>query len=204
MADEYLHWNKVYKERIALPWDTDRLPKEINEWVDTSPGIRVLDIGCGRGQHTIRIAERGHFTVGIDISPVAINQAKSSSANRNLDVQFLCTDVINYDTTEPFDLVVDYSVFHHIAIPDRQKYVHNIKSNIKQNGIFLLVCYLDHDPIVRGKRTRVGSMGNIISHPSKKEITEIFGDDFQLISYCETTLGNDVMHPAHHFVYRKS
>jgi SAM-dependent methyltransferase len=41
-----------------------------------APGSRILDIACGRGRHSLVMAEKGYDVTGIDISPAMIDEAK--------------------------------------------------------------------------------------------------------------------------------
>ena len=42
-------------------------------------GARVLDLGCGPGLYTTRLAKLGHTCVGIDFSPASIAYAKAEA-----------------------------------------------------------------------------------------------------------------------------
>jgi len=60
-------------------------------------GDKVLDLCCGHGRHAIRLAEKGFTVTGIDISPIAITQAKELAETMNVRdrVEFLVGDVRN-------------------------------------------------------------------------------------------------------------
>lgn len=47
------------------------------EWLAAHPGERILDLGCGDGQLTERIAATGASVVGIDASPQMIEAARA-------------------------------------------------------------------------------------------------------------------------------
>lgn len=46
------------------------------EWLDLKEGERILDVACGGGTLSLKIAESGCKIFGIDISEEAINRAK--------------------------------------------------------------------------------------------------------------------------------
>jgi trans-aconitate methyltransferase len=53
------------------------LAGEVLEWLAAAPGERILDLGCGDGQLTQRIAETGASVVGVDASPEMVAAARS-------------------------------------------------------------------------------------------------------------------------------
>jgi len=82
---------------------------------------RVLDIGCGLGLLTARLASRDRHITGVDLSPEMIARArkKSTDAGRFL---FLCGDFLEQGfTSEQFDCVISAAALHHmpttIAVP---------------------------------------------------------------------------------------
>lgn len=60
--------------------------------LDPQPGERILDVGCGEGTLTRKIAERGATVLGIDNSPEMIAAARASGVDALLlaaeDIQF--------------------------------------------------------------------------------------------------------------------
>ena len=69
--------------------DGSRKPLSVDGWLHASPGDRsildrcegpTLDIGSGPGRLTVALAERGIPTLGIDITPYAVDLARSSGA----------------------------------------------------------------------------------------------------------------------------
>jgi len=76
------------------------------------PGARVLEIGCGTGQATVPLAERGFRIVAVELGA-----ALAAVARRNL-ASFPSVDVVvaNFENwalpAEPFDLVISATAFH--------------------------------------------------------------------------------------------
>lgn len=73
----------------------------------SGPVDSVLDLGCGTGNHAIRLAERGYHVVGVDRSPGMLQRARekaSRAATRT--VSFTCSDLQNFALAERFDAVL--------------------------------------------------------------------------------------------------
>ncbi len=67
------------------------------EWLFESvlagrPGS-VLDLGCGPGLYTERLAERGCSCLGVDISPASIEHARQVADEGNLDCTYVQADI---------------------------------------------------------------------------------------------------------------
>lgn len=65
---------------------------------------KVLDIGCGPGLYTERLAKLGHRCVGIDYAPAAIRYAKQIAQEKNLNCEYIEADVTQVDYGVGFDL----------------------------------------------------------------------------------------------------
>ncbi|GAA1735596.1 hypothetical protein GCM10009809_33480 [Isoptericola hypogeus] len=63
--------------QAAAPSVAALLDREVAD--RTPPLGRALDLGCGRGQHTPELARRGWETVGVDVVPRAIEDARAAA-----------------------------------------------------------------------------------------------------------------------------
>ncbi len=92
----------------GLPW-ADRTEAEVDrvlEILDPGPQDRILDLACGTGRHSIALARRGFDVVGVDISSDLIEIAEGEAAIREVDAEFILTDLRNLDFSERFDRVL--------------------------------------------------------------------------------------------------
>ncbi|MBV8910226.1 MAG: class I SAM-dependent methyltransferase [Gammaproteobacteria bacterium] len=85
-------------------------------WLTVRPGMRVLDVGCGVGRWSCRLAARGAQVTGIDISPTMIAAARRRAAAQQSAARcrFLVQDLAALETHEKFDLVLSVTVLQHI------------------------------------------------------------------------------------------
>lgn len=83
-------------------------------------GMQVLDVGCGTGNFSIKLAEKGCKVVGIDMSTEMLKIAKEKARCRNLNIEFYKMDVLDLKfQDEYFDGVFSMAVFEFIQNPDR-------------------------------------------------------------------------------------
>lgn len=54
----------------------------VKNWLGLGPGASVLDVGCGTGYFTRRLARDGFDVVGVDLDPWMVDYARSSAAAR--------------------------------------------------------------------------------------------------------------------------
>jgi ubiquinone/menaquinone biosynthesis C-methylase UbiE len=70
------------------------------------PPARVLDLACGPGLYTTRLARLGHPCQGIDFSPASIRHARQTADAEGLDCTYLEADLRQADFGEGFDLAM--------------------------------------------------------------------------------------------------
>lgn len=101
-------------------------------------GLRVLEIGCGRGVGTEMILER--FEAGevhaFDLDPDMVRLARERLARYPADrVRLFVGDAENIEATdESFDAVVDFGIIHHC--PNWQRTVAEVRRVLKPGGKF--------------------------------------------------------------------
>ena len=78
-------------------------------------GRRVLEVGCGTGRHTVKIAAQGNRVTGIDLSSGMLAKAKGKLAGYNevrlVEADFMATDLFE---AHSFDAIVAALVLEHI------------------------------------------------------------------------------------------
>ena len=67
---------------------------------------RVLDLGCGPGLYTSRLARRGHTCVGIDFSPASIEYAREVARTQQLACEYHLADLRHAAYGTGYDLAM--------------------------------------------------------------------------------------------------
>lgn len=127
----------------------------VEEWIRTRcRDKRLLDFCCGNGDDSIFAAKNGASAVGIDISPVSIENGKKKAAEEGLGdrAQFF---VMNAEAltfgANSFDLVVVYGVLHHL---DFAKAMSEISRVLKPMGAAICTEALAHNPLIHAYRKK--------------------------------------------------
>lgn len=69
-------------------------------------GAHILDLGCGPGFYTHRLAERGFHCTGVDFSPASVSWARQQAQNAGLNIDYIQQDIRTYCPDEPFDFIM--------------------------------------------------------------------------------------------------
>ena len=88
----------------------------------------VLDVGCGEAAVDLYLAERGFTTVGLDLSPTAIELATAEAVKRGLtNASFEVADISAFGGYDGrFNTIVDSTLFHSIPVQAREGYQQSV------------------------------------------------------------------------------
>lgn len=94
----------------------------------------ILDIGCGSGEFLQSIAKNIEHKdlVGLDID---ISNVKMNTPN----IRYICSDIIDFQLEQKFDIVFSDNVFEHISPVDIPSHINSIKSVLNPNGKLILI-----------------------------------------------------------------
>ena len=149
------------------PWDIGR-PQPVFAALLDEGAIRgrVLDAGCGTGEHTLMVAAQGLDATGIDASPRAIEIAKGKATDRGVAARFLVWDALALaELDEQFDTVLDSGLFHVFDDQRRAGYVTSLAAILRPGGHLLLACFSDRQPGDWGpRRVRQAELRDAFDH----------------------------------------
>src|SRR5919198_2792507 len=99
-------------------------------------GCRVLDAGCGSGQHAAVVASYAREVVGLDLNTAALARQRT----RHLpNVTIVAADAATFRPEELFDVVYCVGVIHHTDDPDRV--FRNLRDCCRPGGLLIVWCY---------------------------------------------------------------
>ena len=123
---------------------------------------QVLDVGCGTGEQTLLAASSGAEALGVDVSPLAVEQARGKAAARGVpaaaggqigSARFEVADALSLgDLGLSFDTVIDSGLFHVFDDDSRARYVASLASVLRPGGHLYLMCFSNRQPGEFGPR----------------------------------------------------
>src|SRR5499427_8907496 len=177
MTTPSAEWDWAYRDHQP-PWDIGRPQPTFVRLADG--GLlsgRLLDAGCGTGEHVLLAAAHGAAAMGVDLSALAIEKARGKAAERGLTARFKVADGLHLEGLgESFDTVIDSGLFHVFDDADRAGYVASLAAVIEPGGRYYMMCFSDSQPGAWGPR-RV----------RREEITLAFGDGWEAESITPDT-----------------
>ena len=106
-------WYETLFENYAKKYDQEVFTQGtigecdfIEKEIDHNKDIRILDIGCGTGRHSIELAKRGYSVTGIDLSDSQLKRAEEKALETNVNVDFQKADARSLSFNHEFELVI--------------------------------------------------------------------------------------------------
>lgn len=181
-----------------------------------APDARVLDVGCGFGDTTLRIARRvapGGAAVGVDCAENFIRDAEADARRESVsNAQFFVADVQQADLRGPYDHAFARFGTMFFELPGAA--MRNVRAALKPGGSFLQVVWRrrEENPWVYEAERRVRALVPVVDHADTDQVhcgpgpfsmagpdmvsTMLRGAGFERISFerhdCDICIGRDL------------
>lgn len=148
MANVAEHWNFEYGQGSPhlLALSSDQPSKATAKFVDflkeleTPFSGELLEVGCGMGRNTNWLAQIGFGVTGVDISEVAITEAKKRVQELGVTVHYYVADI-----TQPWqvakgslDYTLDFATSHLLTTGELKSYKSELIRSLRSRGRFVL------------------------------------------------------------------
>jgi len=116
---------ELYEAKHSFVW---QFGQALIERLNPQSGERVLDVGCGPGQLTAKIAESGADVVGLDASPEMIGQARQNFPK----LSFVLENATSMHFDGEFDAIFSNAALHWVL--DAQSAAHAMSRALRRSG----------------------------------------------------------------------
>jgi ubiquinone/menaquinone biosynthesis C-methylase UbiE len=139
-----LVWRLMYRFGFT-PWEDvgepglDQIERLLAR--EDSPRGKALDVGCGRGAHSVRLAQHGWRVTGIDFVPRAIKQARGRAGN--MDAEFVVGDVTRMSAVvgDGYRFLLDVGCFHLLDDEQKAEYAREAALVSEPDAVLLLFAF---------------------------------------------------------------
>ena len=182
-------WDKFYTDRSRpIPFFKNAPDENLVGYFKNkllNPG-KVLELGCGPGRDTVYFKEMGCYGDAVDISKTGIKWAEKRLGDQS---HIRLHNISIFDLIfekESYDIIYDSGCFHHLFPHRRMNYLSVVKTALKSNGKFGMVCFKKEngsgltDKEVYRNWSIKGGLGY-----DKEELTDFFGNEFTFLEFRE-------------------
>ena len=175
--DNKKHWENIYqkKEIDGVSW-YQKVPIESLQLIkkySISNSDKIIDIGCGKSFLADNLLELNYTDISlVDISSNALKEVKDRLQNKSLN--FIETDILNFNSNDKYDIWHDRAVFHFITNPEGiEKYISLCNKYINNQGVLIIGTFAEDGPLK--------CSGLEIKRYSVDQISGLFKETFELV-----------------------
>ena len=106
-------WYEVLFENYAEKYDNEVFtPGTVGECdfieneISRDRSLKILDVGCGTGRHSIELSKRGYTVTGIDLSESQLARAREKAKSAKLIIDFRKQDARDLPFNAEFDVAI--------------------------------------------------------------------------------------------------
>ena len=171
------HWEHIYKTKKidGVSWyqETPYESIELIQKFSTTNSDKIIDIGCGKSFLADNLLELNYTNISlVDISSNALKEVKDRLQHKSLN--FIETDVLNFNSNDKYDIWHDRAVFHFITNPEGiEKYISLCNKYINNQGILIIGTFAEDGPLK--------CSGLEIKRYSVDQISGLFKETFELV-----------------------
>lgn len=176
-----IHWENIFqnKDTSKVSWFQEKPERSLSliEKYALSNAQSIIDIGGGDSRLPDNLIAKGYTDLTVlDISSIALEESKRRLNDKANSVQWVVSDVLEYDSTKHFDLWHDRAVFHFIKDKEDQlKYKSRMLKLLSESAIAVIGSFSKEDGPLR-------CSGIDIEQHNRESISNIFFPEFEIVS----------------------
>ncbi len=132
------YYDFIYDDIVNYEGDVDFLEAVFRRWMPEKPR-RILDLGCGTGNHDLPLARRGHDVTGLDLSASQLAVARKKAKRARFRIRFVRGDMRSFHLNETFDATVCmFGAFGYLLTPsDVLRCLRRVRAHLRPEGLFV-------------------------------------------------------------------
>jgi ubiquinone/menaquinone biosynthesis C-methylase UbiE len=185
LFDRKAHWQNVYQDKSSLDvsWyqKEPSLSLELIHSTQVARDEAIIDVGGGASVLVDHLCKERYTNLAVlDISENALASAKKRLGDLAKSVEWIESDITQFDAPHQFSLWHDRAVFHFLTDQsDRKSYVKAIKRALRPGGHLIIAAFA-----IGGPEKCSGL--DIVQYDADKLIAEL-GEDFELVEERDET-----------------
>jgi len=178
------HWENIYHTREfsnvswyqRVPNTSLRLVNDLN----LEKSAEFIDVGCGESYLIDHLQEMGYQNItALDISEEAIAASKARMSDKDVNIDWIVSDITEYQPEHKFDIWHDRAAFHFLNEEELiNKYVQLVNDYVKPGGYLILGTFSTSGP--------TKCSGIDITQYSEESLTDLFFSGFEPIKCFST------------------
>ncbi len=134
-------YEKLYANRDDA--EANKLADQLEKIIPAEKYPNILDLGSGRGRHSINMSLRNYNVTGMDLSEAAIKKARQKAEDQNLDIEFLIGDM-RKPLNRKFDAIINlFTSFGYFEKDEENRQVLHAMSKMLQPGGMIVIDYMN-------------------------------------------------------------
>jgi len=176
----------------------------VQQFENQAPRGKALDIGAGRGNNALFLAQQGFFVTAIEIRNDLVEMIKKRAGENQLDLEIVNQDIKDFPITKnSYSLISSINSLNFFSKNEFYDIVGKIKAGLINDGVCAMSLFTNDDPLFKEIKARAineddGSFRNESGKkwyfPRSNELKEIFEKDFKILFYIEAIV-DDKGHP---------
>lgn len=182
--DRKNHWENIYqtKQLNEVSWYQPTPQTSINfiEQFNLPKSANIIDVGGGDSFLVDYLIDNNYLNITVlDISEAAIDRAKKRLGNKASKINWIVSDIVQFNTTDKFDFWHDRAAFHFLTKEKEiASYIQLVQNKINTDGILVIGTFSEQGPLK--------CSGINIKQYSENSMTSLLSNSFEKIN-CFTT-----------------
>ncbi len=182
--DRKNHWENIYqtKQLNEVSWYQPTPQTSINfiEQFNLPKSANIIDVGGGDSFLVDYLIDNNYQNITVlDISEAAIDRAKKRLGNKASKINWIVSDIVQFNTTDKFNFWHDRAAFHFLTKKKEiASYIQLVQNKINTDGILVIGTFSEQGPLK--------CSGINIKQYSENSMTSLLSNSFEKIN-CFTT-----------------